>query len=154
MYLSWLIGIYILEKLASGWSPSASPLLGRSQVAGQAGPAGPAGVFELLSEAAQSWLTLCDPMDCRLQTSRSMEFSRQKYWSGLPFPPPGELPNPEFKPLSPESPALQADSLLLSHWGSPIMYSTHVYTWVCVYIVYICVYMGGCLCIFSMCVYI
>ena len=44
-YLSWLIGIYILEKLASGWSPSASPLLGRSYVIGWVGPAG---VFELL----------------------------------------------------------------------------------------------------------
>ena len=43
MYLSWLIGIYTLEK--SGWSPSTSPLLGRSHVVGWAGPAG---VFELL----------------------------------------------------------------------------------------------------------
>ena len=45
VYLSWLICIYTLEKLASGWSPSASPLLDRSHVIGQAGPAG---VFELL----------------------------------------------------------------------------------------------------------
>ena len=42
-------------------------------------------------------------------------FSRQEYWSGLPFPPPGNHPDPEIKP---ESPALQADSLLLSHLGS------------------------------------
>ena len=40
MYLSWLIGIYTLEKLASGWSPSASLLLGRSHVIGWAGIAG------------------------------------------------------------------------------------------------------------------
>ena len=45
MYLSWLIGIYTLEKLASGWSPSASTLLGRSYVVGRARTAG---VFELL----------------------------------------------------------------------------------------------------------
>ena len=45
MCLSWQIGIYTLEKLASGWSPSASPLLGRFQVIGRAGPDG---VFELL----------------------------------------------------------------------------------------------------------
>ena len=45
MYLSWLIGIYTLEKLASGWSPSVSPVLDRSHVVGQDGPAG---VFELL----------------------------------------------------------------------------------------------------------
>ena len=31
----------------------------------------------------------------------SMEFSRQEYWSGLPFPPPGDLPNTEIEPLSP-----------------------------------------------------
>ena len=38
----------------------------------------------------------------------SMEFSRQEYWSGLPFPPPGDLPHPGIEP---GSPALQADSL-------------------------------------------
>ena len=38
----------------------------------------------------------------------SMEFPRQEYWSGLPFPPPRDLPNPEIEP---RSPALQADSL-------------------------------------------
>ena len=31
----------------------------------------------------------------------SMEFSRQEYWSGLPFPSPGDLPNPGFKPTCP-----------------------------------------------------
>ena len=39
---------------------------------------------------AQSCLTLCDPMNC--QASLPMEFSRQEYWSGLPFPSPGDLP--------------------------------------------------------------
>ena len=37
-----------------------------------------------------------------------MEFSRQEYWSGLPFLPPGDLPDPGIKP---GSPALQADTL-------------------------------------------
>ena len=41
----------------------------------------------------------------------SMEFSRQEYWSGLPFPPPGDLPDPRIKPTSPVSPTLQVDSL-------------------------------------------
>ena len=36
----------------------------------------------------------------------SMEFSRQEYWSGLPFPSPGDLPDPGIEPASPESPAL------------------------------------------------
>ena len=42
------------------------------------------------------------------QVSLSMGFSRQEYWSGLPFPSPGDLPNSGIKP---GSPALQADSL-------------------------------------------
>ena len=46
----------------------------------------------------------------------STEFSRQEYWSGLPFPPPGDLPIPEIKLVSP---VLQVDSLLLSHQRSP-----------------------------------
>ena len=41
--------------------------------------------------------------------SLSMEFSRQEYWSGLPFPSSGDLPHPGIEPMSP---ALQADSLL------------------------------------------
>ena len=48
------------------------------------------------------------------------DFSKQEYWSGLPFPFPGSLPNPGIKPMSP---ALQVDSLPLSHWASP--YTTH-----------------------------
>ena len=46
----------------------------------------------------------------------SMGFSRQEYWSGLPFSPPGNLPNLRIKPVSP---ALQVDSLPLSYLGSP-----------------------------------
>ena len=45
------------------------------------------------------------------QAPPSVEFSRQEYWSGLPFPPQEDLPNPGIKPMSPESLALQADSL-------------------------------------------
>ena len=59
----------------------------------------------LLSRAglfATPWTVAC-------QASLSMGFSRQEYWSGLPFPSPGDLPNPGVEP---GSPALQADSLL------------------------------------------
>ena len=49
-----------------------------------------------------------------------MEFSRQEYWSGLPFPSPGDLPNPEIEPGSPVSPALQADSLLSESPGKAV----------------------------------
>ena len=49
---------------------------------------------------AQSCPTVCDPMrPC--QTPLSMGFSRHKYWSGLPCPPPGDLPDPGIKPTSP-----------------------------------------------------
>ena len=48
-----------------------------------------------------------------------MGFSRQEDWSGLPFPSPGDRPDPGIKLTSPKSPALQADSSPLSHWGSP-----------------------------------
>ena len=45
----------------------------------------------------QLCLTVCDPMDCSLPGSQSVDFSRQEYWSGLSFPPPGDLPNPGIK---------------------------------------------------------
>ena len=44
--------------------------------------------------------TLCKPMDCRPSTFSAMEFSRQEYWSGLPFPTPGDLPDPGIEPVS------------------------------------------------------
>ena len=53
------------------------------------------------------------------QASLSVGFFRQEYWSGLPFPTPGDLPDPRIKPTSPESPALQADSLPLALLGKP-----------------------------------
>ena len=52
------------------------------------------------------------PMDLAQQAPLSMGFPRPEYWSGLPFPPPGDLPNPGIEPMSP---ALQTDSLPLSH---------------------------------------
>ena len=64
---------------------------------------------------AQSYLTLYDPMVCGPQVSLSMEFSREEYWSGLPFPLPGDLSNPGVEPISP---ALQVDSLPFEYCGS------------------------------------
>ena len=54
-----------------------------------------------MSDTATSWTAAH-------QAPLSMGFSRQEYWSGLPFPSPGDLPDPGIKP---ESPVLQADSL-------------------------------------------
>ena len=65
-----------------------------------------------ICQCAQSFSTLCDPVDCSLPDfSVHGEFPRQKQWTGLPFPPPGDLPDPGIEPLSPESPVLQVDSL-------------------------------------------
>ena len=44
---------------------------------------------------------LATPWTVALQAPLSMQFSRQEYWSGLPFPSPGDLPDPGFKPASP-----------------------------------------------------
>ena len=55
-----------------------------------------------------------------LQAPLFMGFSRQVYWSGLLCPPSGDLPDPGIKPAAPLTPALQIDSLLLRHQGSPI----------------------------------
>ena len=57
----------------------------------------------------------------------SMGFSRQEYWSDLPCPLPGDLPDPGIEP---GSPALQADSLPLSYQGSPL----YTYISICVYV--------------------
>ena len=69
------------------------------------------------SEVAQSCPTLCDPMDIAHQVPPSMGFSRQEYWSGLPFPFPGDHPNPGSEPMSP---ALWADALLSEPPGNPL----------------------------------
>ena len=60
----------------------------------------------VLRSVAQLYPTLCDPMDCSHQAPLSMGFSRQEYWSGLPFPSPGDLPHPATEPASLVSPAL------------------------------------------------
>ena len=49
---------------------------------------------------AQSCPTLCDPVDWSPPGSSVYGFSRQEYWSRLPFSPPGDLPNPGIKPTS------------------------------------------------------
>ena len=64
---------------------------------------------------AQSCLTL-QPYGLGRQASLSMGFSRQEYWSGLPFPSPGDLPDPGIEP---GSPAFQADSLPSELPGKP-----------------------------------
>ena len=58
------------------------------------------------------------PRTAAYQAPPSMRFSRQEYWSGLPFPSPGNLPNPGNEP---RSPALEADTLTSEPPGKPLL---------------------------------
>ena len=68
------------------------------------------------AQVLQPCPTLCNPVDCNLQASLFMGFSRQEYWSELPCPPPGDLPDPGIEPA-----ALHCRWILcpLSHLESP-----------------------------------
>ena len=63
---------------------------------------------------AQSCLILCNAMDC---SQAPLEFSRQEYWSEVPFPTPGDLSYPGIEPTSLESPALAGGFLTCCLWG-------------------------------------
>ena len=65
---------------------------------------------------------LSTPWTVAHQAPLSMELSRQEHWSGLPWPPPGDIPNPGIKPMSPTSPALAGEFFTTSaaweaHWN-------------------------------------
>ena len=68
---------------------------------------------------ATLWTAVC-------QAPLSMGFSRQEYWSGLPFPSPEDLPDPGIRPASPVSLALQADSLLTQSPGKWVSWASLV----------------------------
>ena len=61
------------------------------------------------------------------QAPLSTGFSWQECWSGLPCPPPGDLPNQGIKPTSTVAPALQVGALPLSHQGKTLKENTHLY---------------------------
>ena len=67
---------------------------------------------------ATLWTIVC-------QAPLSMGFPRQECWSGLPCLYPGHLPDPGIEPTSPVAPALQTDSLLLSHPGNPLSFISY-----------------------------
>ena len=73
-------------------------------------------------------------IDRSLQTPLSMGFCRQEYWSGLPCPSPGDLPDPGIEPAAPVSSALQADSLSTEPPGKHVCVCVCVC--VCVYEIY------------------
>ena len=57
---------------------------------------------------------IATPQTVAIQAPLSMGFSKQEYWSGLPCPPPGDLPNPRIKPTTLSSPALVASFFTIS----------------------------------------
>ena len=68
----------------------------------------------VMSDSLGPWTVAC-------QASLSTGFSRQEYWSGLPFPPPGDFPDLGIEPASPACPQhCPCILLLLSHQGSPV----------------------------------
>ena len=63
-------------------------------------------IYEKVCVCVRVWVhsvmsNFCNPMATAFQVLLSVEFSRQEYWSGLPFPSPGDLPNVRIKPVSP-----------------------------------------------------
>ena len=72
--------------------------------------------LSLLVQSLSCVQRFATPRTVNCQAPLSMGFSRQEDWSEMPFPSPGGLPNTEIKSVFP---ALQADSLPLSHQGSP-----------------------------------
>ena len=67
----------------------------------------------------QSCPTLYDPIDGSPPESSSMGFSRQEYWSGLPFPAPGDFSNPGIRPSSPTSPSVAGGFFTTEPSGKP-----------------------------------
>jgi len=63
------------------------------------------------------------PWTVAYQASPSMGFSGQEYWSGLPFPSAGDLPDPEIEP---RSPGLQADALTSEPPGKPTFNNAYI----------------------------
>ena len=80
----------------------------------------------MCAQSLQSSLTLCDPMDCNLPGSSVQGILQAKYWSGLPCPPPGDLPDSGIESTSPVSPALQGNSLPTEPPGKPGKLDSHM----------------------------
>ena len=76
-------------------------------------------------------LLFAAPWSVANQASLSMGFSRQEYWSGLPFPTPGDLPNPEIKVASLSSPALAGRFFTTSLPGKPLLLYRAGYIIIC-----------------------
>ena len=106
-----------MQLRGKGWSPRCGVEGSRSLLKLPAGPGGPQCIRTLVvALVAKSSATLCDPMTAAHQAPLSMGFPRPEYWSGLPFPSPGDLSNQEWNPHLLH---WQVDALPLIHQGSP-----------------------------------
>ena len=126
---AYFYGIHVhrvLSQGSSGETPRAeqmSPLLFYSALAHWHCPLPQLKVITLLC-CHCSRVRLCDPMSVARQAPLSVGFSRQEYWSGLPCPPPGVLPNPGIKPellclLHRQADSLPLASLIISKHSPP-----------------------------------
>ena len=111
---------------ADPFSLSMRPMLQRStpHKCGRAALPSSEGDEYMYAKSLQLCPTHCDPMDRKAPLS--MEFSRQEYWSGLPFLTPGDLPDPGFSPESLVSPALAGRFLTTALTGKPVKTCLHI----------------------------
>jgi len=77
--------------------------------------------FLLAQSLSRVWLFAIS-WTVAFQAPLSMGFSRQEYWSELPFPPPGDLPDPGIEPKSPEAPALAGRFFTTESPGKPLYF--------------------------------
>ena len=89
----------------------------------------------VLCAVAQLCLTV-SPWTVARQTSLSMGFSRQEYWNGLPYPSPGDLPNPGIKPVSPAALALASRFFTAEPPGKPMSIYIYIYLYIYIYILF------------------
>ena len=114
----WLIVLFPRTGWMCPWGPC-SPRPRRPIENTHPLPRGGLGLVFSCSVVSDSFVT---PWTVARQAPLSMGFSRQEYWSGLPFPYPGDFPDPGIEPTSPAS---QADSLPLSPQGGTCSKPTH-----------------------------
>ena len=76
--------------------------------------------LDLIGVCVLSWVRLCDPVDCSSPSSSVHGILQARILEWVAISSSRDLPNPGIEPMSPASPLLQAGSLQLSHWGSPV----------------------------------
>ena len=99
--LPFLTLLIVLQAMIPKLLPRLRPAEGELPAECQGHPATISQCVKVNVLVTQLCPTLCNPMDIAHQAPLSMGFFRQEYWSGLPFPYPGGLPDPRIEPRSP-----------------------------------------------------